>query len=84
MMRQSSYTLPLFLEPDGTGGYVVTSPLLPGLVTEGDNHSEAIQHAKDAAESLLAAMLEDGDPLPVELSRYLLGDELAILVVNHQ
>lgn len=83
-MKQPIYYLPVFLEPDGIGGYVVTSPLLPGLVTEGENLSEAIQHAKDAAETLLTVMLEDGDPLPAELSHYQPGDKLFIVVVNHE
>jgi predicted RNase H-like HicB family nuclease len=80
--HRSRYLLPVLLEADETGGYVVTSPILPGLVTEGDDSQEAIQHAKDAAESLLESMIEDGDTLPVELSGYHSGDELSIFAVS--
>jgi predicted RNase H-like HicB family nuclease len=80
--HRSRYLLPVLLEADETGGYVVTSPILPGLVTEGDDSQEAIQHAKDAAESLLDSMVEDGDVLPAELNGYQPGDELSIFAVS--
>ena len=35
------YKVPLVLEPQPEGGYTVTSPLLPELVTEGDTLDEA-------------------------------------------
>lgn len=35
------------------GGYVITSPDIPGLVTEGDNLSDAWYMAYDAAWGLL-------------------------------
>lgn len=35
------YKIPLLLTPQPEGGYTVTSPLLPELVTEGDSLSEA-------------------------------------------
>ncbi len=34
------------------GGYVVTSPLDPELITEADSLSEAFQNARDALKSL--------------------------------
>jgi predicted RNase H-like HicB family nuclease len=82
LYHRSRYLLPVLLEADETGGYVVTSPILPGLVTEGDDSQEAVQHAKDAAESLLESMIEDGDTLPAELSGYQPGDELSIFAVS--
>jgi len=44
----------LVLEPQPKGGYTVTSPLLPELVTEGDTLEEALGNVKDA----LAAVIE--------------------------
>lgn len=35
-------------EPSKEGGYVVTVPKLPGLVTEGDTFEEAVVMAQDA------------------------------------
>ena len=41
------------------GGYTVTAPKLPGLVTEGDNLREAREMAKDAIRCYLEALLKD-------------------------
>ena len=49
-----TYKIPLLLTPQAEGGYTVTSPLLPELVTEGDSMSEALNNVKDA----LAAVVE--------------------------
>lgn len=46
--------MPLILIPQAEGGYTVTSPLLPELVTEGDSVGEALDNVKDA----LAAVIE--------------------------
>ena len=47
------YKVPLLLTPQAEGGYTVTSPLLPELVTEGDSLSEALDNVKDALAALL-------------------------------
>lgn len=49
-----NYKLPLVLTPQVEGGYTVTSPLLPELVTEGDSVAGALSNVKDA----LAAVVE--------------------------
>ncbi len=36
------YRVPLVVEPQPEGGYTVTSPALPGLVTEGDSLEEVL------------------------------------------
>ena len=54
-----NYKLPLVLTPQAEGGYTVTSPLLPELVTEGDSVADALNNVKDA----LAAVLELYDDL---------------------
>lgn len=38
----------LVLDPQPEGGYTVTSPLLPELITEGESVSEALANAEDA------------------------------------
>ena len=40
--RAMDYKIPLDLTPQDEGGYTVTSPLLPELVTEGDSISQAL------------------------------------------
>lgn len=78
--QENRFILPVLLEPE-TGGYVVSSSILPGLVTEGDSYEEAIKHAKEAAELLLEVMLEDGKPLPHILLGYTLEADLEIAAV---
>jgi len=58
------FKLPLVLEPQPEGGYVVTCPLLPELVTEGDTVREALENAGDALEAVVEAFEELGRPLP--------------------
>ncbi len=44
--------LVLVLEPAEEGGYVVTSPLDPELITEAETVEEAFTNARDAADAL--------------------------------
>ena len=56
--------IPLLLEPQPEGGYTVTSPLLPELITEGDTVAECLVHAEEAF-AVVAGIYEDYDrPLP--------------------
>ena len=57
MTALNSYTVSdgvmvLNLEPAEEGGYVITSPLDPELITEAETLEEAFANARDAAESL--------------------------------
>ena len=56
------------MTPDETGGYVVTCPALPGLVTEGDTLEEARSMAADAIRGYLESLLMDGEPIPTDKS----------------
>ncbi len=49
---------------DGTGGYAVEFPDLPGCVTGGDNMIEAVLMAIDAASGWVLTELEDGNDVP--------------------
>jgi antitoxin HicB len=64
-MRQQRYTI--LLTPEEDGGFTVTSPFFPGLVTYAENREDAITMAKDAAEGLLLVKLEYGDEIPYEV-----------------
>lgn len=48
------YKVPLVLTPQPEGGYTVTSPLLPELVTKGDSLDESLENVKDAFEAVMA------------------------------
>ncbi|GEO82637.1 type II toxin-antitoxin system HicB family antitoxin [Pararhodospirillum oryzae] len=59
------YTYPIHLEPAEEGGFVVTLPDLPGCITEGDSHEEAVHNAVGAARALLAALVRDREDIPL-------------------
>lgn len=61
------YKLPLVLEPQPEGGYVVTCPLVSELLTEGDTVEEALHNANDALEAVIEAYEDLGRPLPPAL-----------------
>ena len=56
--------IPLVLEPQPEGGYTVTSPLLPELITEGDTVAEALANAEDAFAAVAEIYEDCGRPLP--------------------
>jgi predicted RNase H-like HicB family nuclease len=57
----------LILEPGATGGYRVTSPDLPGLVTEGRTPDEILRNVQAALEPLKAAWEQIGVDTPPAL-----------------
>ena len=56
--------LPLVFSPQPEGGFTVTSPALPELVTEGDTLEEAFANVKDALGAVLELYAEEGRRLP--------------------
>jgi antitoxin HicB len=60
-------TIPLVLEPQPEGGFTVTSPAVPGLVTEGETIAESLDHAWEALLALLEAYADVDRPLPMGL-----------------
>jgi antitoxin HicB len=62
------YRVPLVFTPQPEGGYTVTSPVLPELLTEGDTLEEAHAHVRDALEAVLELYIEEGRALPAALS----------------
>ena len=65
-MSSREYRYTVFFDPAEEGGYVVTCPSLPGLVTEGDTLAEARAMAADAIRGYLEALAKDGLPFPAE------------------
>ena len=61
------YKVPLVLTPQQDGGYVVTSPALPELVTEGDSLDEAVEHVADALKAVVELYQDLGKTLPSDL-----------------
>jgi len=57
----------LHVEPLDEGGFVATSPDVPGLVAEGRTVSEAASIARDVARKIVESCLDHGDPVPPAL-----------------
>jgi antitoxin HicB len=57
-------TYTIVFDPEPEGGYTVTCPALPGLVTYGETLEQARAMARDAMEGLIEVMLERGETVP--------------------
>ena len=58
------YSIRLYLEPDPSGVYTITSPDIPGLVTEGRTPTEILNNVQEALTALEGAWEELGMELP--------------------
>ena len=63
----SVYKLPLVLDPQPEGGFTVTCPLLPELITEGDTVQEALNNVSDALVAVIEAYEDLKKPIPAAL-----------------
>jgi predicted RNase H-like HicB family nuclease len=54
----------VIVEPDETGGYVVSCPSLPGCHSQGETIDEALANIKEAIELYIEVLVEDGLPVP--------------------
>jgi antitoxin HicB len=62
--REYQYTA--FFEANEHGGYTVTVPALPGLVTEGKSLEDARNMAVDAIRCYVEGLKKDHQPIPIE------------------
>lgn len=58
------YKIPLILEPQPEGGFTVTSPILPELVTEGDTIEEVLANVQDGLAAVIESYQDLGRVLP--------------------
>jgi antitoxin HicB len=59
--------VPLVLTPQPEGGFTVTSPLIPELLTEGDTIDHALENVRDALRAAMELYEDLGKPLPSNL-----------------
>jgi antitoxin HicB len=62
--RVHEYTA--YFEANEHGGYTVTVPSLPGLVTEGRDLEHARSMAKDAIQCYIEGLKKAKEPVPIE------------------
>ncbi len=72
--------LTVHLEQQPEGGYTVTAPQLPGLVTEGDTVAEAMANVEDALAALLELYEDTGKEIPSDL----IVDEGESRLIEHE
>jgi len=62
-----TYEYTVLLDPDEEeGGFTVTVPTLPGVVTQGETIETALEMAKDAIALYIEDLLADREPIPTE------------------
>jgi antitoxin HicB len=61
------YEYTAFFEANEHGGYTVTVPSLPGLVTEGRDLNNAREMAKDAIRCYIEGLKKARQEIPVEM-----------------
>ncbi len=73
-------TIRLQIEPLEEGGYVATSPDVPGLVAEGRSIVETAEIAQGLARKIAESCLEHGDRLPPALSKLASGGMIDLVI----
>jgi predicted RNase H-like HicB family nuclease len=58
------YDFKVILEPDESGGYVVSCPSLRGCHSQGETVEEALRNIKEAIELCLEDLNERGEAIP--------------------
>jgi predicted RNase H-like HicB family nuclease len=66
-MEQKIYNFTALFTPAEEGGFIVTCPALPGVVTEGDSIEEAREMAADAIKGYIESLTLDGLPIPEDV-----------------
>jgi len=56
----------VILEREADGGFVVSVPVLPGCVSQGDTREEALANIREAIDLYVDDCLAAGDPVPAE------------------
>jgi antitoxin HicB len=70
----------IHIESIEDGGYVATSPDVPGLVAEGRSIVEAAEIAQGLARKIAESCLDHGDPLPPALLPLAEGHSLDLVL----
>jgi len=60
-------TYTIVVEPQETGGFMVTVPALPGCFTQGSTVDECRERAVEAIAVHIAGLEADGEPIPEEV-----------------
>jgi len=67
-MQKRILKIPLLLDPQKEGGWTVTSPILPELITEVDSLEELNDRVRDAVKAVIELYYDMGRELPTGVS----------------
>jgi len=67
-VTENIYRLPLVLEPQPEGGWTITCPILPELITEADTWDEVIPNVSNALAAVIEIYEYTKKPLPYVLN----------------
>lgn len=76
IIHSKEYFYTVIYEPVKEGGYQVTVPLLPGLITYGRTLEETREMAQDAIHCYIESLLKEKEKIPQEKS--ILQEKIAI------
>ncbi|MGI8409852.1 MAG: type II toxin-antitoxin system HicB family antitoxin [Pyrinomonadaceae bacterium] len=74
---QNFYKLPLVLDPQPEGGWTITCPVLPELITEADTWEEIEPNVSDALQAVIEIYEHLKKPMPYVL-KPINGDALLL------
>lgn len=66
VVKATVYTYTVLFEPATEGGYTVTVPMLPGVITEGDTLEEARERVTEAIRGYLKVLQKHRQSIPRE------------------
>jgi len=71
MQSEEILTYTAIFEKAPEGGYVVSVPVLPGCMTQGETFEEAKANIQDAIVGYIEVLKEDGDEVPIESAEHI-------------
>ena len=79
-MGTGEYSFTVLFEPAEEGGYVVTCPALPAVVTQGESIEEARAMAADAIRLVLEDLIADGRQIPPDRAAEPIKEKIKVVV----
>ncbi len=76
----TEYSFTVLFEPAEEGGFVVTCPALPGVVTQGETLEEARRMAEDAIRGYLESLRKDGLAIPEDSAPEPIRERVKVVV----
>ena len=61
----------IIIEQDEDGQYIATAPALPGCISEGISHTEAVTNIKEAIAGYLESLRKHGEAIPPPITEEL-------------